>query len=157
MTDSGQILKDMRAGKCALLPLGGLGEETGGYKGYGFTTIVEILSAALAGGPHTKALSGKDAEGNNDFYRLGHFFLVINPEFFMGLDTFRSTTGDILRSLRESQKAPGQERIYTAGEKEHLSWVEREPLGVPVGDTIQKEFIQLRDECGLSYKFPFEA
>ena len=157
MTDSGQILKDMRAGKCALLPLGGLGEETGGYKGYGFTTIVEILSAALAGGPHTKALSGKDAAGKNDFYRLGHFFLVINPEFFMGLDTFRSTTGDILRALRESQKAPGQERIYTAGEKEHLSWVERKPLGVPVGDAIQKEFIQLRDECGLDYKFPFEA
>ena len=156
MTDSGQILKDMRAGKCALLPLGGLGEETGGYKGYGFTTIVEILSAALAGGPHTKALSGKDAQDKNDFYRLGHFFLVINPEFFMGLDTFRSTTGDILRSLRESEKAPGQERIYTAGEKEHLSWVEREPLGVPVGDTIQKEFIQLRDACGLNYRFPFE-
>ena len=157
MTDSGQILKDMRAGKCALLPLGGLGEETGGYKGYGFTTIVEILSAALAGGPHTKALSGKNADGKNDFYRLGHFFLVINPDFFMGLDTFRSTTGDILRALRESQKAPGQERIYTAGEKEHLSWVERKPLGVPVGDAIQKEFIQLRDECGLDYKFPFEA
>ncbi len=157
MTDSGQILKDMRAGKCALLPLGGLGEETGGYKGYGFTTIVEILSAALAGGPHTKALSGKDAEGKNAMYRLGHFFLVINPEFFMGLDTFRHTTGDILRALRESEKAPGQERIYTAGEKEHLSWMERKPLGVPVGETIQKEFIQLRDECGLDYKFPFEA
>ena len=46
MTDSGQILKDMRAGKCALLSIGGLGEATGGYKGYGFTTIVEILSAA---------------------------------------------------------------------------------------------------------------
>ena len=28
--------------------------------------------------------------------------------------------------------------------------------GVPVGETIQKEFMQLRDECGLDYKFPFE-
>ena len=157
MTDSAEILKQMRAGKCALAPLGGLGEETGGYKGYGFTTIVEILSAALAGGPHTKALSGKDENGNNAMYRLGHFFLVINPEFFMGLDTFRHTTGDILRALRASTKAPGQDRIYTAGEKEYLSWVEREPLGVPVGEAIQKEFIQLRDECGLDYKFPFEA
>ena len=157
MTDSGQILKNMRAGKCALLPIGGLGEETGGYKGYGFTTIVEILSAALAGGPHTKALTGKNAAGENDFYRLGHFFVVINPEFFAGLDTFKKTSGDILRALRGSAKAPGQERIYTAGEKEHLAWVEREPLGVPVGEAIQKEFIVLRDECGLDYKFPFEG
>ena len=157
MTDSAQILKDMRAGKCALLPLGGLGEETGGYKGYGFTAIVEILSAALAGGPFMKALSGKDENGNNRMYHLGHFFFVINPEFFMGLDTFRKTAGDICRALRASEKAPGAERIYTAGEKEHLAWQDRRDKGVPVGETIQKEFIALRDECGLDYKFPFEA
>ncbi len=155
-TDSGKILREMRAGNCALLPLGGLGEETGGYKGYGFTTIVEILSAALCGGPFMKALSGKDENGNNAMYRLGHFFFVINPEFFMGLDTFRETAGGICRGLRESEKAPGQERIYTAGEKEWLSWQERKDKGVPVGEAIQKEFIQLRDECGLDYKFPFE-
>lgn len=157
MTDSAQILKDMRAGKCALLPLGGLGEETGGYKGYGFTAIVEILSAALAGGPFMKALSGKDENGNNRMYHLGHFFFVINPEFFMGLDTFRKTAGDICRALRVSEKAPGAERIYTAGEKEYLAWQDRRDKGVPVGETIQKEFIALRDECGLDYKFPFEA
>ena len=101
--------------------------------------------------------NGKDENGNNAMYRLGHFFIVINPEFFMGLDTFRSTSGDILRSLRASTKAPGEEKIYTAGEKEWLAWQDRKDKGVPVGDAIQKEFIQLRDECGLSYKFPFEA
>ena len=156
MTDSGQILKDMRAGKCALLSIGGIGEATGGYKGYGFTTIVEILSAALAGGPFMKALSGKDADGNNAFYRLGHFFFVINPEFFMGLDTFKKTAGDICRGLRDSKKAPGAERIYTAGEKEWDAWLDRKDKGVPVGDTIQKEFIALRDKFNLDYKFPFE-
>ena len=156
MTDSGQILKDMRSGKCALLPLGGLGEETGGYKGYGFTTIVEILSAALAGGPFMKELSGKDENGNNKMYRLGHFFFVINPEFFMGLDTFRKTAGDICRGLRASEKAPGTEHIYTAGEKEYLAWQERKDKGMPVGESIQKEFIALRDECGLDHHFPFE-
>ena len=157
MTESGEILRQMRAGNCALVALGGLGEETGGYKGYGFTTAVEILSAALAGGPHTKALSGKDENGNNKMYHLGHFFFVINPEFFMGLDTFRQTSGDICRALRNSTKAPGAERIYTAGEKEWLVWQERKDKGVPVDASIQKEFMALRDECGLDVKFPFEA
>ena len=156
MTDSGKILKDMRAGKCALLPLGGLGEATGGYKGYGFTTIVEILSAALTGGPFMKELSGKNPDGTNKFYRLGHFFFVINPEFFMGLDTFKKTTGDILRGLRESEKAPGAERIYTAGEKEWDAWQDRKDKGVPVGESIQKELIGLRDKFNLPYRFPFE-
>ena len=157
MTESGEILRQMRAGNCALVALGGLGEETGGYKGYGYTTAVEILSAALSGGPHTKALSGKDENGNNKMYHLGHFFFVINPEFFMGLDTFRQTSGDICRALRNSTKAPGAERIYTAGEKEWLVWQERKDKGVPVDASIQKEFMALRDECGLDVKFPFEA
>jgi len=157
MTDSAQILKNMRAGKCALLPVGGLGEETGGYKGYGFTTIVEILSAALAGGPFMKGLSGKNPDGSNKLYHLGHFFFVINPEFFMGLDTFKHTAGEICRGLRASEKAPGAERIYTAGEKEYLAWLDRKDKGVPVGETIQKELVGLRDELKLDYHFPFEG
>ena len=157
MTESANILKEMRAGNVALLPLGGIGEETGGYKGYGFTTIVEILSAALAGGPYMKALSGKDENGNNAMYHLGHFFFVINPEFFMGLHTFKKTAGGICRGLRNSTKAPDAERIYTAGEKEYMAWMDRKDKGVPIGESIQKEFIQLRDELGLTqYKFPFE-
>ena len=143
MTESGEILKEMRRGNCALLPLGGAGEETGGFKGYGFTTIVEILSAALAGGPFMKELSGKNPD-------------VINPEFFMGLDTFRKTAGDICRELRASEKAPGAERIYTAGEKEWEAWQDRKDKGVPVGESIQKELIGLRDRFGLDYTFPFE-
>ena len=157
MTDSGQILRDMRAGKCALLSIGGLGEETGGYTGYGFTTIVEILSAALAGGPYMKELTGKNPDGSNRMFRLGHFFFVINPEFFMGLDTFEKTAGGILRELRASEKAPGAERIYTAGEKEWDAWQERKDKGVPVGESIQKELVQMRDELGLDYTFPFEG
>lgn len=157
MTDSGKILKDMRAGDCALLSIGGLGEETGGYKGYGFTTIVEILSAALAGGPYMKELTGKNPDGSNRMYRLGHFFFVINPEFFMGLDTFKKTAGGICRDLRASKKAPGADRIYTAGEKEHDAWMSRKDTGVPINESVQKEFVQIRDELGLTeYKFPFE-
>lgn len=156
MTDSGKILKDMRAGQAALVPLGGLGEATGGYKGYGFTTIVEILSAALTGGPYMKALNGKDENGNLSMYHLGHFFFVINPEFFMGLDTFKKTAGGITKGLRNSAVAPGKDRIYTAGEKEYIARMDRKDKGVPVGEAIQKELIELRDEFGLDYHFPFE-
>ncbi|MCR5760818.1 MAG: Ldh family oxidoreductase [Sphaerochaetaceae bacterium] len=157
VTESAQILSDMRNGKAALLPLGGLGEETGGYKGYGFTAIVEILSAALSGGPYMKALNGKDENGKPQMYHLGHFFFVINPEFFMGLEAFKSTAGGICRDLRASRKAPGQKRIYTAGEKEHEAFLDRKDKGVPVGEAIQKELIQLRDENKLyQYHFPFE-
>ena len=156
MTDSKEILKKIRSNQAALVPLGGIGEETGGYKGYGFTAVVEILSSALTGAPFMQALSGKDENGKPCMYHLGHFFFVINPEFFMGLDTFRHTAGSICRDLRNSTVAPGEERIYTAGEKEYLAYMDRKDKGVPVSESIQKEFIALRDELGLDYHFSFE-
>ena len=49
LTDSQQILKDLVSGTAALAPLGGIGEELAGYKGYGYAAVVEILSAELIG------------------------------------------------------------------------------------------------------------
>ncbi len=156
MTDSIQILKDLTSGKAALAPLGGIGEEMAGYKGYGYATVVEVLSAALQAGSFLKTLTGIDEQGKKMPYHLGHFFLVIDPEAFMGLDTFKKICGDIMRELRASKKAPGQERIYTAGEKEYLVWLERKDKGVPVGEAVQKEILTVRDSLKLPYVFPFE-
>lgn len=156
MTDSNAILKALVDGSAALTPLGGAGDEMCGYKGYGYAAVVEILSAALAGGPFMKALTGVDENGNPQMYHLGHFFFVINPEFFMGLDTCKKTAGDICRALRASQKAPGHDRIYTAGEKEWLAWCERKDKGVPVGKAVQKEILAVRDQLNLPYHFDFE-
>ena len=61
-----------------------------------------------------------------------------------------------MQELRASEKAPGEERIYTAGEKEYLVWLERKDKGVPVGEAVQKEFIAIRDKYCLPYQFPFE-
>ena len=156
MTDSNEILKALVAGTAALTPLGGAGDVMCGYKGYGYAAVVEILSAGLAGGPFMKALTGVSPDGKPQMYHLGHFFFVINPEFFMGLDTLKKTAGDICRALRASEKAPGQEHIYTAGEKEWIAWQERKDKGVPVGEAVQKEILTVRDALKLPYTFPFE-
>lgn len=157
LTESQQILEDLTTGQAALAPLGGIGEELAGYKGYGYATVVEILSAALQQGTFLKALSGLDEKGQKVPCHLGHFFIVIDPEAFMGLETFKKITGDILRSLRHSQKAPGQNKIYTAGEKEYLVWQYRKEKGVPIGKAVQKEMIEIRDRFHLPYHFPFET
>lgn len=157
LTDSNQILQGLNQGEAALAPLGGIGEELAGYKGYGYAAVVEILSAALQAGSFLHMLSGKDAEGKKIPYPLGHFFIAIDPEAFMGAAAFKKTAGDILRELRASKKAPGCGRIYTAGEKEYDIWKFREDKGVPVGEAVQKEFIAMRDELGLTqFKFSFE-
>jgi len=155
-TDTHQILEDLVKGTAALTPLGGIGEDTAGFKGYGYATVVEILSAALQGGSFLKGLLGFE-DGKKVPYHLGHFFIAINIEHFTDLESFKKTTGDILRDLRNSKKAPGQNRIYTAGEKEHEAWLYRRDKGVPVNDALQKQMVQLKKELNLSqYTFPFE-
>ncbi|MCR5625585.1 MAG: Ldh family oxidoreductase [Lachnospiraceae bacterium] len=158
ITDSTKILKMLTEGSAALTPLGGgPGDETCGYKGYGYAAVVEILSAALSGGQFMKALTGVDSEGNPSMYHLGHFFFVVDPDAFVGREEFKKIAGNICRDLRNSRKAPGYDKIYTAGEKEYLTWLERKDKGVPVSESVQKELIELRDTLGLDYRFEFEG
>jgi LDH2 family malate/lactate/ureidoglycolate dehydrogenase len=155
-TDSHQILIGLVKGTAALTPIGGIGENLGGYKGYGYATVVEILSAAFQGGSFLKGLLGFGPDGKPQPYHLGHFFIAINVSSFTELETFKKTTGDILRALRASKKAPGYDRIYTAGEKEYLAWLERKDKGVPINEPLQKDIRQLMEELQLTgYNFPF--
>jgi L-2-hydroxycarboxylate dehydrogenase (NAD+) len=147
-TDSKQILIDLVKGKAALTPLGGIGEENAGYKGYGYGTVVEILSAALQGGSYLKMLSGVES-GKKVPSHLGHFFMAVDVSAFLDVKDFKQTTGDILRQLRASKKMSGETRIYTAGEKEHLAWLERKDTGVPLVEETQKEMAQMIQELGL--------
>jgi len=51
---------------------------------------------------------------------------------------------------------PGAKRIYTAGEKEHLTWLQRKDRGVPLNKETQQEVLAMREELGLKgYKFNF--
>ena len=138
-TNSSKVLEDLISGNAALTPLGGVGEETGGYKGYGYATVVEILSAALQQGSFMKMLIGS-RDGKKVPYSVGHFFIVIDISSFTDPEHFKRTTGNILRELRASKKMPGQTRIYTAGEKENDTWLRRKDKGVPFNDELLEEF-----------------
>jgi LDH2 family malate/lactate/ureidoglycolate dehydrogenase len=157
-TNAAEVLEGLNKGTCALTPLGGIGEDLAGYKGYGYATVVEILSSSLQAGLFLKDLADVDLNGKKVKSRLGHFFIAIDIASFIEPDKFKKNTGEILRRLRASLKAPGQKRIYTAGEKEYIAWLERKDRGVPLNEAMQKIIKKTRDEYGLrQYKFSFDA
>jgi len=149
LTDASDILERLGQATAALLPLGGAGEEMGGHKGYGLATMVEILSAALSGGKFQKDLLGFAPDGSRRPYMLGHFFLAIDIEHFIPLELSRRITGQIMRNLQASRKAPGHDRIYVAGEKEYEMEKERRRLGIPINPNLRKELQFMRDELGI--------
>ena len=155
ITEGQGICQKIYNRKSALLPLGGLGELTAGYKGYGLGTVVEILSSALAGGAFLSQLEvckdGKILDG-----AMGHFFLVINAAGFTDINTFKQTTGDILREIRASRKQANQPRIWTAGEKEYFAWEKRKKQGIPINQAVQIDILTMPQELQLNqYQFPF--
>ena len=131
--DAGEALKKIRSGDAALTTLGGIGD-----------------------GLYCNDLNGKDENGNIKPYQLGHFFIAIDTDHFLGEELVRRKAGDIIREVRNSTVAPGAERIYTAGEKEYEIWKEREEHGVPINEAVQAEINAVRDKLGLSYTFPWE-
>lgn len=156
--DAGAALKQIRAGTAALTTLGGIGEALGGYKGYGYAMVIELLSAALQDGDYGKSLDGKDADGKPVPYHLGHFFIAIDTGHFLSEELTRRKAGEIIRSVRASRKAPGQDKIFSAGEKEWEVWLTRKDSGVPINESVQHELSKVRDDLGLTqYRFPWEG
>jgi len=153
LTDAGKVLQKMSEKKAALLPLGGKGEDTAGYKGYGYATVVELLSAALQGGIYLRDTIGVEEDGQKRL-KVGHFFLAINIKSFIGIDSFKSTAGHIMKDLRNSPKEPGAKKIYTAGEKEHLVYLERRKTGIPLNESLQDDIKEMQEELNLkNYNF----
>jgi LDH2 family malate/lactate/ureidoglycolate dehydrogenase len=153
--DTSQVLADLSRDRAALTPLGGLGEDCGGYKGYGYAMVVEILSSALSQANYLKALMGVDAAGKPAPIELGHFFLAIQVEAFVDLPAFKRQVGDICRALRASKKAPGAERIWTPGEKEWETSQYRRDRGVPFDAPLRTSFQAVKDKLGLAEELPF--
>lgn len=149
-TDSSNMIQEMNLGNVALLPVGGLGELMGGHKGYGLATMVEIFSAAFQDGTYLWGLTDTDADGNPQFLRIGHFFLAIDIDHFIPVENFKKITGNMMRELRSSTTAPGQPRIFTAGEKEYYNTQRVQSEGVEIPVEVQKSLQALQKELDLS-------
>jgi LDH2 family malate/lactate/ureidoglycolate dehydrogenase len=145
----GEILQDLVSGRSALLPLGGDGETFGGHKGYGLSTIVEILSSCLQSGAFLLSLSGVDDNGNPSRFKVGHFFMAINIENFLPLEEFKQNIGSLLRQLRAAEKLPSHERIYTAGEKEYLMEKRVQTEGVPINENLRIDLLHIKEVLNL--------
>ena len=56
--------------------------------------------------------------------------------------------------LRSSLLVVNNASIYTAGEKEYYTTIERKEKGIPINKSIQKDLEEIKEELGL-YKYNF--
>lgn len=132
-------------------------------QGYNWATLVELLSTAFQSGPIGQELSGVDKHtGKPSPMPLGHYFLAIDVEALVDLNTFKENSGKLMRYIRNSRKDPrGPGRIWTAGEPEHeVSQNRKREGGTVVPPVLLQEMKDLRDKLptlkGKYEKFNFE-
>jgi LDH2 family malate/lactate/ureidoglycolate dehydrogenase len=131
-----------------LMPLGGP-EVLRGYKGYGLSLLVDLLSGVLAGAAFGKGVGRPAKERHAD---VGHFFAAIKIENFRPIDDFKADMDAYIQSLKESPKLPGQDRIYIHGEKEAELTEKYLTEGLPLLD----EIVESLEKAGEIVGVPFD-
>jgi LDH2 family malate/lactate/ureidoglycolate dehydrogenase len=129
----------------ALLPLGGLAF---GHKGAGLASIMEVLCAVMTGSPNCVQLLSM---GGPDFAtprRLGHFFLVVDPDRFVPRAVYDAGMAAYLASLRGAPAKPGRS-VMAPGDREWAVETERNRLGIPLAPQQQAAFDGLADDLGV--------
>lgn len=143
-TDAGKMNRSILDGEMGgILPLGGAGEANSGHKGYGLGIMVEALTGVLAQGLMSPEMQG--AHGDH----TSHFFLAFDPGMFGDPDAIRAQMSRYLQMLRDSEKMPGQARIYTPGEKAFESMQRRMEVGIPVEEKTLGELRKIAEELGM--------
>lgn len=118
----------------AILPLGGIGTENGGHKGYGLMTLVEILCGVLSGGPFGNQLNLPETGMHGGY--SSHFFGAISIDALRDAQEFKRDMDRELRTFKSSAPAPGQTRVYVAGEPEHEFTERYRREGVPINERV---------------------
>ncbi len=132
----------------ALLPLGGFGTDGGGHKGYGLGLLVDILCGVLSGGAY-----GPDLPVVTDVREgaISHWFGAFRIDGFRDVAAFKADMDRELRSFKDSLKAPGQDRIWVAGEPEFEKTAHHRATGVPVHAKVWEGLQKLGGELGIAF------
>ena len=119
----------------------------GGYKGYGITLMVDLLTGVLADsayGPRVQVLDIVEAIGG-----VGHTFMAIDLAAFGELAEFKARVDGYIDEIKGSRKAAGVQVIYVPGEIEFLKEQERRQKGIPLHINIVKDLRQISQENGV--------
>ena len=131
----------------ALMPLGGP-EKLRGYKGYGLSLLVDLLSGVLSGAAFGPGISSPSRERQAD---IGHFFAAIKIENFRPVDEFKADMDDYIRELKNTPKLPGQDRVYIHGEKEFELAEKFMSEGIPLMVEVVESLKQVGKLAGVPF------
>jgi LDH2 family malate/lactate/ureidoglycolate dehydrogenase len=96
-------------------------------------------------------LTGTITALNDNQDPRGHFFGAIRIDAFRPAPDFKSDMDRLMRELKSTPPAQGQERVYVAGEIEFETAQERAEHGIPLHGSVLKGLREVGEQVGVSY------
>jgi LDH2 family malate/lactate/ureidoglycolate dehydrogenase len=130
----------------------GLIQPFGGYKGYGLSLLLDILTGVLSGGAfstHVRTLY-KQIETPAE---IAHVCAALRIDAFIPRAKFKERVDEIIELMRCCPRATGIERVFVPGEIEHETQQRRAKEGIPINPELGEELRVLGRELGV--KVPF--
>jgi L-2-hydroxycarboxylate dehydrogenase (NAD+) len=131
-----------RADEGSLLPIGD-------YKGYALSLIIGLLA-----GPLNRAAFGREIV---DFVKnpeaatnTGQSVVALSVDAFAPVGDFKRSVDAMIRTVRESPRLPGVERIWLPGEQSHTKRLDRATNGIPVPPPLRKSLDELAKDLGVA-------
>jgi LDH2 family malate/lactate/ureidoglycolate dehydrogenase len=131
---------------------GGFIQPLGGYKGYGLSLLLDVLTGVLSGGgfsTHVRTLYQDLANPS----QVAHAFGALRIGAFMPEAEFGQRMEAMIRLMHSCPTAPGAARIYVPGEIEHETEQQRRAEGIPLNATLREELEALAKELGAPPPF----
>lgn len=143
VNDAARAYALLEESKASLSPLGGVGTELGGHKGFGLSMMVQILSAALSG-------AGSPWSGG-DHDNIGHFFLAIDPAVACPGVPTTALIEEFIATVRPPGDAvpASVPAVLVAGEVEDRCRAERERDGIPMPAPLVEKITEVCARAGV--------
>jgi len=131
---------------------GGFIQPLGGYKGYGLSLLLDVMTGVLSGGGFATQVRTLYQDLGNPS-QVAHGCGALRVDAFMPCAEFCRRMEDMIQLLHSCPAAPGSQRIYVPGEIEHQTQQRREAEGIPINPALCVELTALAAELGLTAPF----
>jgi LDH2 family malate/lactate/ureidoglycolate dehydrogenase len=101
--------------------LGGVVLPIGGYKGSGLSMLMDIFGGDV----------GDQYKAYDRAQDVGHFFLAMRPDLFIGADEYRRRMDTLIDRVHAAPRAEGFDEVLVPGEPELRHEAERRRTGIP--------------------------
>jgi LDH2 family malate/lactate/ureidoglycolate dehydrogenase len=130
----------------SLLPLGS-DREHGSHKGFGLSSVVDILSGVLSGanyGPWVPPfVAFLEPAANPVGEGVGHFLGAMRVDGFRPVADFKTNMDTWIERFKSASKTDPNQGVIIPGEPEYEAEIERKKNGIPVVDAVVNDLNEL--------------